>query len=61
MYKKNLLKSPRKSNGLKNWQSSVSICARTNVKLDIFLHVVGVRTRTVGVGTPRNNQIISDG
>ena len=47
------------TDGLYNWQASVNICARSNVTLDIGLHVVGVRT--VGVRTLRHNQIFSDG
>ena len=40
--------------GLHNWQASVNICARSNVTLDIALHVVGVRT--VAVRTLSHNQ-----
>ena len=42
------------TNGLHNWQASVNIRARSNVTLDIALHVVGVQT--VGVRTLRHNQ-----
>ena len=43
------------TDGLHNWQASVDIWERSNVTLDIGLHVMGART--VGVRTLRHDQI----